>query len=208
MTAQETRNRILDAALRLFNEHGTASISTNHVATEAGISPGNLYYHYRNKEEIIREMLERMYSAWEGAWFEQSDRGPDIDDLRTLIRMNFQLLWEFRFFYRESTALMLRDPLLKQRHAEMQASRLDQQARFYEGFIESGVMRAPTDGQAIPDLVRISWILATNWLGFLEEGGIEPTAERMRDGERMILRVFRPYLSEDKGTDLINEYEP
>jgi AcrR family transcriptional regulator len=202
MTGQATRNRILDSALRLFNEHGTAAISTNHIATEAGVSPGNLYYHYRNKEEIIREILERMYGAWDGAWVVGSARESGIDELRGLIRLNFQLLWEFRFFYRESIALMLRDPELKHRHAEMQTSRLEQQARFYEQFVDSGVMRIPPDAQAIPDLVRINWILATNWLGFLEEGGIEPDEARLREGERVILRVFIPYLTDEVAAGL------
>ena len=58
MTTLVTRKRILETALRLFNEFGTAAVSTNRIAAEAGISPGNLYYHYRNKEEIIRGLVE------------------------------------------------------------------------------------------------------------------------------------------------------
>ena len=57
------RERILDAALALFNDSGTARISTNHIAAAAGISPGNLYYHFQNKEEIIRALFERTVRA-------------------------------------------------------------------------------------------------------------------------------------------------
>ena len=58
-----TREKILDTALALFNKEGTAAISTNHIAEAAGISPGNLYYHFRNKEEVIRELFERLSAA-------------------------------------------------------------------------------------------------------------------------------------------------
>ena len=58
------RQRIIDAALMLFNDQGTGAVSTNHIADAAGISPGNLYYHFRNKEEIIRVLFERLFAAW------------------------------------------------------------------------------------------------------------------------------------------------
>jgi AcrR family transcriptional regulator len=59
-----TRDNILDAALELFNEQGTAAVSTNHIAAAINISPGNLYYHFRNKQDIIRSLFERLFAAW------------------------------------------------------------------------------------------------------------------------------------------------
>ena len=57
-----THDRILDTALRLFNQSGTAAVSTNHIAAALGMSPGNLYYHFRNKEAIIRDLFEQQYA--------------------------------------------------------------------------------------------------------------------------------------------------
>ena len=204
MTSSQTRKRILDAAVTLFNERGTAAVSTNHIAAEAGISPGNLYYHFRNKEEIIRAILERMFTAWGGTWEDPQNHTPRFEDLMHLVRQNFELLWQYRFFYRETVALMMRDPVLAERHAEMQSSRLELQQRVYRQFVDVGVMRQPDDPKAIPDLVRTGWILATNWLAFLEAGGIEVDEERMRDGERLILRVFRSYLTDAALAELRN----
>ncbi|MBO0217341.1 helix-turn-helix transcriptional regulator, partial [Vibrio sp. Vb2880] len=53
----KTRDKIVYAALELFNQHGERNITTNHIADHIEISPGNLYYHFRNKQEILREIF-------------------------------------------------------------------------------------------------------------------------------------------------------
>ena len=58
-----TYTRIINASLALFNEEGERNISTNHIAAHLGISPGNLYYHFRNKDEIIVQLFKRYSEA-------------------------------------------------------------------------------------------------------------------------------------------------
>ena len=54
-----TKERILDASLALFNELGERKVTTNHIASHLQISPGNLYYHFKNKQAIIFALFER-----------------------------------------------------------------------------------------------------------------------------------------------------
>src|SRR5215211_5884456 len=101
-----THERILATALRLFNESGTAPVSTNHIAAALGISPGNLYYHFRNKEEIIRALFEQQFARWDEVYALPEDRMPTLADLQQLVRISFITAWEYRFMYRELIALL------------------------------------------------------------------------------------------------------
>ena len=54
---RNTRQNILDAARKLFNEYGYNSVSLRDIANDAGISKGNLTYHFSKKEEIMEALI-------------------------------------------------------------------------------------------------------------------------------------------------------
>ncbi|MCI6004319.1 MAG: helix-turn-helix domain-containing protein [Blautia sp.] len=58
--ATERRNEILDVAERLFCTQGYDNTSTNDILAEIGIARGTLYYHFRNKEDILDAMIDRI----------------------------------------------------------------------------------------------------------------------------------------------------
>src|SRR6266508_3429335 len=95
-----TRKRIMDAARRLFNDGGTAAVSTNHVAAAAGISPGNLYYHFRDKHDIIRALHAQYAAAHEDRWEPSPQPGENLARLGGNLAAGMALAYRYRFFER------------------------------------------------------------------------------------------------------------
>ena len=138
------RERVLKAALALFNEQGTGAISTNHIAEAAGISPGNLYYHFRNKEEIIRALFEQLFAAWNEAFQLPTDQAPSMTDFDAMIAANYRLIWEYRFAYREQAALLRNDLELHERYLAVRQRGYEGFAALIEAFAAAGVLSQPT----------------------------------------------------------------
>jgi AcrR family transcriptional regulator len=59
----ETRDRIVEAAARVFSRHGYAAGTTNRIAAEAGLSVGSLYQYFPNKDAILVELVRRHVAA-------------------------------------------------------------------------------------------------------------------------------------------------
>ncbi|MBK7447981.1 MAG: TetR/AcrR family transcriptional regulator [Anaerolineales bacterium] len=136
-----TKANILQKAIELFNESGTASISMNALAESLKMSAGNLQYHYRNKEEVIRAILEVMFQEFDVIY--QPAQGQfTLDTLRQLMRLNFGIIWKYRFFYREFAALLRNDKVLAKRFREIQEYRVTEQENLIKQLAGEGVVEA------------------------------------------------------------------
>jgi AcrR family transcriptional regulator len=190
-----TRENILDTALRLFNEDGTAEISTNHIAEACRISPGNLYYHFRNKQEIIRELFRRLYAIWDNGLSLPQDRAPILDDLKTVVEANYQIIWQYRFAYRELIALLRQDAELRQGFLAVRQRGFDGFNELFSIFVAAGVFRMPDDPQAINELQEVCWLISEFWLTNLEVNGRNVDEAEMQRGVKLMLRALQPYLA-------------
>jgi AcrR family transcriptional regulator len=189
-----TRDRILATALRLFNESGTAAVSTNHIADALGISPGNLYYHFRNKEEIIRALFEQQFARWDAGYALPDDRMPSLDDLQQLVRASFVMGWEYRFMYRELIALLRRDEQLHRRWVEVRARGFAGFQGLFELFVAAGVLRAPGDPAIVTRLAELVWLIAEFWLASVEVSGETVDDLQMERGVALMLQVLDPFI--------------
>ena len=186
------RERILETALSLFNDQGTGAVSTNHIAEAAGISPGNLYYHFRNKEEIIRALFERLFAAWDEVFQLPTDRAPSLANMDAMIAANYQLIWEYRFAYREQAALLRNDPGLRERYLAVRQRGYEGFAALIDAFVNAGVLSPPVDSQELRVLTELCWIVSEQWPVNLELSGRPFNEDGIMEGAALMRWILRP----------------
>lgn len=190
-----TKDAILDTALSLFNREGTQAITTNHIASEMGISPGNLYYHFRDKGEIISTLFERLFAAWDTGFQLPTGHQPDLNDLQRLVTTNFEILWNYRFIYRELNALLQRDAALQERFVEVRLRGFQGFRQLFDAFVLAGQLKAPQDAGEIDALAQLCWMISEFWLPTLEISGEQVTQKQLQRGAALMMQTIKPYLS-------------
>lgn len=111
----KTRDRILHVSLLLFNEEGEAQLSSVDVANALEISPGNLYYHFKGKDAIIRALYDRFEEEMRVILRGSSGGVASIEDNWVYIYILLEEIYDFRFFYRDLAGLLSRYPDLASR---------------------------------------------------------------------------------------------
>lgn len=206
-TQKTTRDRILDTALALFNQQGTGAVSTNHIAAEMEISPGNLYYHFRDKAEIIRELVNRWLSSYDQLWLDMPEAGREMDRLIDYIRRSIELGWELRFYLRELLPLIQADDELKRRHLDAHQRRQAANSELMDSLVEAGLLESPKNRTQFEDMFRSVWILSHFWVAdydLLPGGYIESALD---NAVRTALRMYQPLMT-DKALAAIREFYP
>jgi AcrR family transcriptional regulator len=188
------RERILASSSDLFNQAGGVAITTNHIAKHLGISPGNLYFHFRNKEEIIFELFDQMcretYAVWKPA--KGGSQNPPISPME-LIERSYEVFWKYRFFHREMYHLRRKDPKLAKRWKLHISKTMRLLQSMYGQWVKAGVMRQiedPREMQMISDTVLIT---SSSFLQFFESLEKPATRRSLRTGLEHLLIFLLPY---------------
>lgn len=190
--ARQTRQRILDASLSMFNAQGEPNVTTNHIADELEISPGNLYYHFRNKDDIIEQLFAGYEVRMDAALTAPEGRLPGLEDVWLQLHLVFECIWDYRFLYRDLVDILSRNRRLRMRFARI-LKRADEQAhRVMRGLVQAGVMRASAaelDAAATNILV-----IATFWLNYASARGDKDEQASIRDGIVQVMMLIAPFL--------------
>ena len=190
--ARDTRQRILDCSLAMFNAQGEPNVTTNHIADELEISPGNLYYHFRNKDDIIEQLFGKFEERMDNALTPPSGRLPGLEDVWLQLHLVFECIWDHRFLYRDLVDILSRNRRLRIRFARILRRADDQAHTVMRGLSQAGVMRASAaelDAASTNILV-----IATFWLNYAAVRGDKDEQAAIRDGIVQVMMLLAPFL--------------
>ena len=161
----KTRERIVQQSLKLFNQQGERNVSTNHIAASMEMSPGNLYYHFANKQAIVAILFDRYEAQVYGFLQRPAGRLPNLADKRTYLHAVMSVMWDYRFLYRDLEHLLESDAVLAVRYRVFSKQCLAQGRLIYAGFVEAGILSM--NNSQIEALTLNVWVILTSWVRHL-----------------------------------------
>ncbi len=188
---RRTAERILEVTLLLFNRFGEPNVSTTLISAELNISPGNLYYHYPAKDELINA----------------SDDVRNVEDAWFFLHTLFELIWQYRFLYRDLNDLLSKNRRLETHFQTVLKSKTRAIKGLLDGMRRGGALQI--DAREIEATATSMVVVLTYWLSFeyvrdprnaLEANNAQATLMR---GAQHVLSLLAPYLEVNQRTHLI-----
>ena len=176
----------------LFNERGEPNVTTNHIADELEISPGNLYYHFRNKDDIIEQLFALYEERMDQAILIPEGRLPNLEDIWLQLHMIYECIWDFRFLYRDLLDILSRSRKIRMHFSRLLKRATDSATDVLRGLVAAGVMRASAD--EVHAVATNILVLATFWLNYSGVRGEKDEQEAIRAGIRQVMMMLAPFL--------------
>jgi AcrR family transcriptional regulator len=191
----KTKRQILDTALTLFNEHGLAQVSLRTIADELQISPGNLTYHFKRREEIVEALYYEFVALVDERFVKTHPSDVGLKLIFELISMLTETRLKYRFLMRDFISLVAENPSIKKHYAALIKKRRDQSLFFFEKLIEQKMLRPAVLENEYEFLYERIQILGNFWITSAVMQGDKLTKTIVDRNFEMIVQVIYPYLT-------------
>lgn len=196
-TRGTTRDRILEAALILFNSRGPDRVTTAEIARTVGINEGNLYYYFKTKEALIQALFEKLEGDASAFMVEvRSNIATDPGIYSDFMRRWFSIVWIHRYIFRDLPGVIATAPSLREPTRALSMGMRLMVEGMLRNMTAAGLIDVPVDDT--PQLLANVWIVSTYWALYLslQEGIDDLTPGHLDWGLKQVASLFKPYLSE------------
>ena len=201
------RDLILAASLKLFNEKGSSNVTTNHIAKAMGISPGNLYYHFKNKEHIIRELLSQLIEKFDSLIGLANEAESGTALMARIVKATGEFIYAYRFIYIELAALLARDNTFKTLYRGIKQRRAQEFILLFDVCGSLDIFARTITPLERDALIVILWTYAEGVVTSLATSGLPITRATVQTQLLKIGYLLKPYLQPAIWTDLAEKLE-
>jgi AcrR family transcriptional regulator len=203
---RRTAERILEITLELFNRFGEPNVSTTLIAAELGISPGNLYYHYPAKDELVNHLFDR-FGASMDELLPAADGVGDVEDAWFFMHSFFERIWQHRFLYRDLNDLLSKNRYLETQFQALLTRKTQALRAMLAGMSQAGSLQM--DAREAEATATSMAVVLTYWLSYeyvrdprhaLES---EHAQRALMRGARHTLHLLAPYLEASQRAHLL-----
>ena len=190
-----TKGKIIATAIDLFNIHGTKAISTNHIAKEMGISPGNLYYHFRSKNDIIRSISDNFSNELGSVFKIQLDTISDFSsNLTSLFNRFFKIQQSYQFLFLEGVHLTRQDSRLLDNYTNLRNLIKKGYHELLSNLVKIKIMKKQSLN-IIDDLLDAQWIIMWYWINhtILDRNTYDDF--QIKKGIKLSFSIIKPQLT-------------
>lgn len=191
-----TKDKILQASIELFNQQGERQVTTNHIAAHLGISPGNLYYHFRNKEDIVRHIFKEYTRTLENRLQPPAKQAEALDVLAQYLDVVFELMYRFHFFYANLPDILARDAMLQQDYLQVQKGVQQRVVSVLNALKQAQIIKM--DDSDVASFAQTVRLLVTFWISYLKTQAPQASINQAQayQGVLKVLLLFKPYATD------------
>jgi len=195
----KTRDRILHKSLELFNELGEPNVTTLLISDELEISPGNLYYHFKSKTDILTNLFAWFEAEME-ALLEVPDSLIDIEDQWFFLHLIFENIAKYRFLYKDVINVLTRYDSIKTRFDKIIAKKRRASLKILQSLQQQGNLHANND--ELDALCENIVLTATFWLNYSIISQPALKDDVLARGVYQVISLVAPFLDSEQREQL------
>ena len=190
----KSKEKILNAALLLYNEQGIRNITTRHIAASIGMSGGNLHYHFKHTEDIIRALFDELALAYDGLMANAQSVPFDLKAITFLAEASFKLVNKYRFIFINFVEIGKWMPEIRDAYYQLILKREQQFISLFDHLVANGTFRDDIPSSNKYGLVKQFFIINDFWLSHNELTDQYVGEDALNEYQKAIDVLLWPYL--------------
>ncbi|MDD3051532.1 MAG: TetR/AcrR family transcriptional regulator [Candidatus Cloacimonetes bacterium] len=193
----ETKEKIIETAIMMFNRDGYDSVTTNHICNECKISPGNLYYHFKNKQEIVKNIYLKMIHEFDDSWSPIHNAEELAEVLSGYWLKIIEHQKRYSFFFLNLFSILQKDVELKNIYNQNREKRFVELKELILSSVSLHILREIDDSE-LDFFTHSIWFVNEFWLLYENVSNQRLFKQKINGNIKLTMMLLESYLPDDK----------